>query len=80
MTVQKKSSQWERFEKIKWIRIQNLDDEEEGAQHVNHIQHLYTPLPKEYYINVAITRSKTPHEFHPINDENSCEPSVEELR
>ena len=64
----------------KRIRIQDPKDEEKGARDVNHIQHFSTPLSRARKVNVVTTRSKAPQETYLIIDENSDEPSVEELR
>ena len=59
------------WKKGEQVRIQDSNDEEEGARNVNHIQHSSTPSSREQKINVVITRSKAPPEPYPIIDENS---------
>lgn len=46
------------WKKGKRVRIQNPDDEEEGAQIVHHIQHFSRPLSRAQRINVVTTRYK----------------------
>ena len=62
------------------MRIQDSEDEEEGARNVNHIQHFSTPSSRAQKVNVVTTQSKTPPKPYPIIDENNSEPSAEELR
>ena len=68
------------WKKGKRVRIQDPEDEEEGARNVNHIQHVATSSSRARKVNAVTTRSKGPPEPYPIIDENSSEPSAEELR